>query len=531
MSSIATLRSRLRSRPVEVVAVLAIVGISILTAYGQMDLLLWDETLYLSRGLETSRLEAAGWEDSVSYSGMYWLLSRFISDPVNVYFVGRTLSSVLVVLGVYISARMNTGAVPALSAAGVTAVLPVTYVWPSVAGPAAFSLLISAGLLWKWGKPWVLSIAAILIWLAAASRPEFTWMAMGVSGWVLVWQLRDVLGSHIHVRPWQVVTSLMGGLAVPLWVFAQYGNILQSSPRQWTAFTQHFALRNGAVNQDVWVSADEIARNSFPTSGSIMQAITENPSAVAEHVTANMLWLPTTLVGHLVGLGGEPLSRPLAIFTTVAFAVGLALALLRNRLKLRSLLITEMQTRTPGIVLIALMFVAFAIPALAIYPRPHYLILPSMLLLFIGAVTLDRVPDKRGQLLAPGLTTVVGLALLAILASQGWLERIAEPPAWETSIRALQALPEGVRIVSVDERVCTYINDCVALSYPVESERGLSFPEYLERNDVNAVLNVPILLDSPWGQLPGANEFRSDPRSYGFREVAPEGPIVVRDPK
>lgn len=522
------LTAQLRNRTIEVAGLMAILIVTGFTAYGSMDLLLWDETGYLARGVDPTRFSSPGWEDSYSYSAIYGLLSRVVPNPIDLYFVGRTLSCVLVVLGVYLASRINSQPLPALSAAGVMAVLPVTYVWPGVAGPAAFALVIAAGIVSRWSRPWALGIGAVLTWFAAASRPEFTWMALALSGWVVVWQVLELREQTSRPRAWQLLMSALGGIAAPLAVFLYFGNVLSSSPRQWTAFTQHFAIRNGTAGQDAWVSADQVAQQFFPTSGSITQAVIENPSAVAEHVLANGVWLPTTLVGHAVGFGGQPLWRPLSVFAAVTFIAGVVVSIYWNRRSVRSLVVQGLRMKLSAIVMIAMMIVAFVIPALAIYPRPHYLIFPIMLALFISTTVIGHLPDRRTQVWIPGATTVLAVGLAVVLSTQLVVDRSAAPPSWEASVRELQQLPGGVRIVSVDERICVYIDDCVALPEPSHWEKALPFDEYLQIRGVNAVLSVPILNDSEWGQLSGVSNFLEDPDPFGYRAVVPSGPVVIR---
>ena len=516
------------SRFSEIAVLASLLLITALTAYGSMDLLLWDETMYLARGIDPGELAGAGWEDSLSYSLMYSALSLAVGDPISLYLVGRTLSSVLIVLGVYVAARMNTGALPALVVAGVMAALPLTYIWPGVSGPAAALLVVSAGLVWRRAQAWTVGLAAILVWIAAASRPEFTWVAIAVSVWALTWQLRDWHRFGRSKLGWRPIVSIVGGLGMPLLVVLSFGNVLAGSPRQWTAFVQHFALRNAAAGQDAWANADAIARSSFPTSGSVLQALVENPLAIAQHVGSNTVWLPLTLVGHVLGLGGEPLLPALSLAISLGFFVGLALATLRNRRMVGQAMAGSVERHLPAIVLSGMFFVAFAIPALLVYPRPHYLILPTMLILVAGAMLLNAVPDKRGQSLIPGATTAVGLLVLAVIATQTVVNRANAQPPWEASIRALQAEPGGVRIVSVDPRVCIYVENCVALPAPDGSETEMDFADYLEQNDVNAVLAVPILADSPWGQLAGVDDFLVDATQFGFEWVVPDGPVVIR---
>ena len=80
----------------------------------------------------------------------------------------------------------------------------------------------------------------------------------------------------------------------------------------------------------------------------------------------------------------------------------------------------------------------------------------------------------------------------------------------------------------MDERVCVYIQECVAVPRPDAADTDLSFAEFLDVNEINSVLTVPILMDSSWGQLPGAQEFLENPSVSGFEPVVPDGPIALR---
>jgi len=509
---------------------LTVLGLLLLTsglaAYGPMDVLLWDETIYLSRGIEPEAYATAGWEDSLAYSFMYTVISLFVSDPISTYLIGRTLASVLIVLGLFTAIRLNTGPIPALTGAGVVAVLPLTYVWPSVASPSAALLAVGLGIVWRWCRAWSLGLATVFVWIAAAARPEFTWAAIACSLWTIAWQVRDWYRGSPVPRPWQGVVSVLGGVAVPLTVIAAFGNILASSPRQWTAFTQHFALRNVAPDIDPWVNADDAAREAFPTSYSIMQAVVENPQAFTEHLLGNAGWLPVTLIGHAAGLGDQTLFRPVSTLVPALFFIGVILAMLVNRHHLRKLLLHALHARMSAIVLAGLLLVAFAIPATVIYPRPHYLILPVSILIFASALALAAMPNKAWQALVPVATTAVGVIVLGVVATAGVIDRAANPPPWEASLRALDAQTEQVRVVSVDERICVYVEGCVALPTPSRNERGVTFARYLEMNGVNAVLNVPILADSAWGEMSGTTTFMQDPASFGFTKLIDDGPIV-----
>lgn len=85
-------REQISLRSGELLGLVAILVVTGATAYGSMYLLLWDEIEYLARGVDPAEMASAGWEDSFSHSGLCWLLSRFLTAPINLCLVVRTLS-------------------------------------------------------------------------------------------------------------------------------------------------------------------------------------------------------------------------------------------------------------------------------------------------------------------------------------------------------------------------------------------------------------------------------------------------------
>lgn len=59
-------REQVSLRSGELLGLVAILLVAGLTVYGSMDLLLWDETMYLARGGDPAEMAGAGWEGSLS---------------------------------------------------------------------------------------------------------------------------------------------------------------------------------------------------------------------------------------------------------------------------------------------------------------------------------------------------------------------------------------------------------------------------------------------------------------------------------
>ena len=68
------------------------------------DLGFWDEASYMTNGMNGVGGSFTG---GAIYSDMYWVLSRAIHDPVNLYFAGRMLTATIFVLAVWGEIRLH----------------------------------------------------------------------------------------------------------------------------------------------------------------------------------------------------------------------------------------------------------------------------------------------------------------------------------------------------------------------------------------------------------------------------------------
>jgi hypothetical protein len=101
MTASAPVHSPLPHRVWDAASVIAVVVLAVTSSLRQEDIRFWDESLYLERGLTLGFGSQPGWEWNPLYTDMYWLLGRFFSDPIDLYFAGRASAAALLVLAVW----------------------------------------------------------------------------------------------------------------------------------------------------------------------------------------------------------------------------------------------------------------------------------------------------------------------------------------------------------------------------------------------------------------------------------------------
>jgi hypothetical protein len=502
-------------------------------SYVREDVWFWDDATYLGRGIQPDAYGPPSWVDSPLYSGMYALLAHIAPNPITLYFLGRLSSAVVLVACIWIAARLLSRPLLAWSVAALATMLPVTYIWPGVSAPASGLLIVAVALAYRWPTPLALAGTAGLTWLAAGSRPEFTWLAAALSVLAIAWWARQSLRTPRPARMAFIWLALLGmTVGIPLLLASRYEGMFARSSREWTAFSQHFALRNTPAGQDSWQSAGDVAARAFPGASSIMEALLVNPVAFLEHIGRNALQLPLTLVGHGLAIEPPSLLAPTAPkIAAVLLLLGLAVAAWMNRSTIvdstRSGLRTAIRMpRRMATVALAGILLGSSLSMIVIYPRPHYLLLPLGLLLVAMAAWLSRLPIRRLQTYIPIGTTAVLFLIFAAGTAIALPNRIAEPPAYESALREVQRLGTAHVLVSGDRPIELYLPGVTFVEGPPPS--AMSVQQAFDSLGVDVVQMSALLTSSPWTALDGFDAFYDDPGTLGFHQVTKDSPIWVR---
>jgi hypothetical protein len=518
---------------IEFIAVGLLLLVVGLHSYVREDIWFWDDATYMARGILPEVYGEPSWVDSPLYSGMYAVLGTFQSDTIALYFVGRALSAVLFVALVWLSARLVSARSVAWAVAAVAAMLPVTYIWPGVSAPASGLLVLAVVVIYRRPSPVTLAAAAGLTWLAAASRPEFTWIAVALSVAAMASCVLAQMRGPKSASPLKSGAGVaLLALVPPLVLAVRYPTMFERSSREWTAFSQHFALRNPQDGLDSWQSAGAIAAQTFPGADTILGAALVNPSALLEHVLRNTVQLPLSLAGHALAIEpGSVLQPTLAKAAAASLVIGLLLAAVINRRSLVPML-RSAWTRSIHMPLLAasatliVILVGSLLAMLVIYPRPHYLLLPIGLLLVASAAWLSRVPDRRFERYLPVAAVAVLFTALVVAGIPALSSRVSSPPPYESSLRELKALGASGGLVSGDTPIEVFLPGTVRAD--LGADQFASIADALDSRDVHVLQVSPLLTTSPWAQLGGFDEFYANPGTLGFRQVVPGSSLWVR---
>lgn len=513
-----------RARWFEAPLILLVFVVTAARSYIGDDLWFWDEATYLKRGVYPDNFGFPSWVESPAQSGMYGLWSLIFANPIDVYFLGNATSAVVFVVGVWFAARLLGTPITAFLAAVVAASLPLTYIWPHLTGVPAGMLIAAIAILWR--NPGTLGRVTfiIAIWLAAAFRPEFTWAATITSLVLSITSVKNLVSRGPGSGPLSPLLVISTGFLMPVLAVLRFGNIWQRSDREWTAFAQHYSLRNPQGSADVWAYASDAVAKDFPGAQSVTDALTSQPRLVLEHVAANFIQTPVSVVGHSVGVESASLAGITLGTFAALFLFGLtAVSILFNRSGFVHH-IRHLRVNRVNLILIVVVFIFALVPMLIVYPRPHYQLLFVGMLIVIASVILGRqlVPMAAAW---TWFTLSAGLALLMALIASQIINVDTRNARFEDSIRAVATqIPRAV-IVTGDKEVDAFLPGSIVVE--PEADSG-SIAAVFDTLGVNVVVITPLLDQSGWSNLSGYPEFIGDPASLDFREVTPNSNVWVR---
>jgi hypothetical protein len=384
-----------------------------------LDLAMFDEAMYLRRGLNLLQggLPTAEW--GPLYPLWYHVLSRLQPEPVALYYLSYKLLGLLAVLGTYALARRGRARPWLAFLAAATCLLSmVPHVTPR---PALLALAVLLAVLLV--ATFIQSLEGFLALvgsgfvLVAYARPEYTVSALALLALlllVLVWRAFQAGRVLVPALGWALPPGL-----VALALVLSLGNPLQDTTgRRFYAFCQHFSFNYSArtpISWHPWNDCERSIQAAFGEVASVTEAARGNPKEFLAHVGRNLWLYPTISVGMFVtGLGGfESLKDGvwwlgLGRWLFLAVAAWQLVWLARRRELLRQVL-SEPSARRMGLVLGAVVLPVI-LSSVLYFPRAHYLVIQSVVGVAFLALLTSRVREQGG---APPLRPLacVGLAL------------------------------------------------------------------------------------------------------------------------
>ena len=518
-------------RLLEIPAVLVILVITAIRAISSSDLVLYDETSYLRQGLAIRDGVFPSFTSGATYADFYYVLSLLSSEPIGLYFAGRATSAVLLVLAVWICARLLAGVPLGWVAAAAIAATPVPYVWPGVSAPATGLLLVAVTLAVRFPGTVAIGAGAALVWIAAGSRPELVWVAVTWSAAALILLIREALLRNGPLRN-PIIATVLGSFVVPLVLATVHGSPFRSGGREWVAFSQHYSLRNASDGLDPWVDSGAIVSKDFGEAQSVTEAISVNPTAFIGHMVGNLVDTPRVVAMNLWGFGQRDVTSLLgALMIFLILAAALATLLLHRKAAMHGIRSGLSRIRdVPHLVTLSLIIVLLAVTLAAtavIYPRDHYLIFVASLIVLVATWVVSALARSGRLISVVTLLSIILFSLVSLNAARGVITRMAYPAPLAASAIYLIENPAEWRMLGGGQGFTAYVPRLHETS-DASPLPGESFAEMLDRLGINVVLTGSTEV-APWSDVPGFEQFAEEPGDFGFRTLYPGSQLVIKD--
>jgi hypothetical protein len=351
-----------------------------------VDLAFADEVSYMSLGLNIARDGLPSAANSVFYSVWYLMLHACSgTDHVGLFYLNYLGLTVLIPVLLYL-VLLRVGArflVAFLSSVWVLIALANFAIQPKVTHFAAalvlFTLFLSS---MPRSTQAGLAIAALGALLVSYVRPEFFLLFLVLGLTCIGWSVREWLRVRSFRCCWAAVAVLLvAGIAFVLLGLPAFGD---DDGRSMCAFGQHFGIRwvveaRSPLNPAVDWKA--IVAQNFGDAESIGAAARANPRAFFLHLIANLRDLPR--FWWRLAWGHYPLSRSGGA-ADVWMALG-GVGCMAALFLWPSLQSIRARFRRSGrTICIAVGFLVLGVlPSVIMYPRPHYMILPTVLMAII----------------------------------------------------------------------------------------------------------------------------------------------------
>lgn len=359
-----------------------------------MDLLFWDESLYLTRGTLMFHSIPRDW--GPTYSLWYKFLSFFISDKVELYYFNFKLTTILISISLFLL-MLSVGVQRVL--AFILAVFSLSTfinlpVWPHVSHFCVF-ILITGILISKYQQTLVSRFATIAFALlvCAYARPELFLAFLPV--FILTYFFFFVNIKKATKKEIALVI-LLTCLSLLVYRFFKTPFNNGDSQRGIGVFLQHFALNYSQwypSSSPFWLDFFDIIKKEFNGAITFKGLIAANPTLIERHFTSNIIF-------YFSQLGKIIFSFFAPIFTKDIHWLCLMVSLILLVVYFTFISSTKNKfnrffTLIKNNLITIFVLMLFTFPSVIVciyaYPRNHYLLLQVPFLLLIVAFILSSI--------------------------------------------------------------------------------------------------------------------------------------------
>lgn len=477
-----------------------------------LDIRLYDETLYLFRGVTLMDMGLPPAQNAPLYAIWYFVISRFQPDRINLYYLNYKLMVILPPVLIYILLRSNRVSIPTSFILSWFLLLSrAAYTWPRVSHFALIVTLSIFILVSHIRSPlWTSFFASFGALVVSYVRPEYflAYLLLSLVFIALVlleWRKQ----KKLHVTGLTVYTLismvLLGVLGLPL-----------SGNRDMVAFGQHFS-RNWVswTGSDLnpWTNWKDIVFQNFGAAPSVLEAFVNNPSVFLKHVTYNMWGLRNSfrLVVPVI-FPTDKLSIGVAGLSFISLCLAYISNITRNFLEQRGLFTLIWLFLLPGV-----------ISAVVIYPREHYLLLPCVLTvvsmaILLGGRTLEQETSEP-QAIQVNYKQLLLLGSF-IIALTPYFGQVNTRRINLDTIRFIQSLRiEGpVNLLEAEGGYYVYLGN--NFHRVAEYSKDVNFDRFLQMRNINMiVVSNTLLKDTRFRDDIEWYRFLAEYPSYGFLQM------------
>ena len=489
-----------------------------------IDIVGYDESDYLRYGITFFQGGIPDPDWAPIYALWYWFLHLFVSDPVDLYYLNYSITTILVALMFFVALR--TYAVSrtlALIGASLLLISAANFpIWPRVCHVSTSIALLSFVLIRipQTEKNKVL-LSTVVALVSAFIRPEC----------FLIFVCLLALYTGLVIRDYRRTNSL--AVARPLAVVV-CGSILTiaifglpmggEGTRDMVAIAQHYEkgwnarLERGETAPPGGTEA--IFRQDFGDAESMADVVLNNPRAFATHVVYNISIIPREwgLTFGSVYPRSTLMTDRLQIALIVAILVA-AFIVFRNGWKISVDRVIERMKSERVLFLVAFLYLGVGLLSVfVIWPRWHYLQGVGVVLFFCQFVILSRALRYERRRESP----VYSLVVVAILLV--WIKPMyVEESKGETGIRNAPVIQwmksldisRPVNILEGQGGLAVYIGE--NYHWVAHYEKSVGLRQFLSDNKVNMILVSPRLSgDFVMSEDPEWHALIADPGAQGL---------------
>lgn len=359
-----------------------------------MDVLFWDESLYLTRGLSMFKHIPRDW--GPSYSLWYKFLSFFIDDKIRLYYFNFKLTTVLISVSFFLL----------LLSCGVQRILAFVFsifflssfinipLWPRVSHYCIILFIIGI-LIAKYQKTivskFVCYSAALLV--CAYARPELFLPFLACFVLTCLFLLTTIKQRN---KSDIVSVLLLTVFFAFMYKFFKTPFNNGDSTRGIGVFLQHFAMNYSQWHHDntiFWLDYPDILRKNFGNATSLKGMIKANPGLIEHHLLSNIYNYFRQTVKIVFSFFAPIFTRHIhwlcLMISIMLFTVYFSFTKTIKDKRRRFIALVKVNYLTLFVLLL------FTLPPLLVciyaYPRAHYLLLQVPFLLLLTGLAISAI--------------------------------------------------------------------------------------------------------------------------------------------